>query len=208
MTSMMPTANPPAERGPAWDIARLFPNQGHWTSGDYLILNRNTNRLVELSDGVVEVLPMPTRSHQRAVLFFRDRLLEFARPRNLGEVVVSPYPVQLNPDRFREPDVVFMLTEHANRLGEDFAEGADLVMEVLSEDRGRDLVTKRREYAESGIPEYWIIDLRDRRVTVLRLAGGEYLAHGDWGQGERATSSLLNGFELDVAAIIAAAGRP
>jgi Uma2 family endonuclease len=204
----MPTATPPNERGPAWDIARLFPNQGHWTAGDYLILNRNTNRLVELSDGVVEVLPMPTRSHQRAVLFFRDRLLEFVQPRNLGEVVVSPYPVQLNSDRFREPDVMFMLAQHSARLGEDFAEGADLVMEVLSEDRGRDLVTKRREYAEAGISEYWIIDVRKGRVIVLKLDSGEYVIHGEWGSVGRAAAAMLSGFAIDVADMFAAATRP
>ena len=205
-----PTATPArAEAEPAWDIARLFPNQGQWTAGDYLILNRNTNRLVELADGVVEVLPTPTRSHQRTVLFLRDRLQEFAQPRNLGEALVSPYPVQLSPSRFREPDVVFMLAEHAGRLGEDFAEGADLVMEVLSEDRSRDLVTKRREYAEAAIPEYWIVDLRDRRVAVLKLEAGEYVPHGQWRAGERAASALLDGFEVDVAAVFAAAaGTP
>ena len=42
----------------------------------------------------------------------------------------------------REPDVLFMLKEHADRIGDDCWEGADLVMEVVSggaEDRRRDL---------------------------------------------------------------------
>jgi hypothetical protein len=107
---------------PAWDVARLFPNQGHWTEGDYLVLNRNTNRFVELVDGEVAALEMPTRSHQRTVLYLRDRLRDFTHPRQLGEVVIAPYPVRLGSNRFREPDVVFMLDEHADRLGEDFAE--------------------------------------------------------------------------------------
>lgn len=37
--------------------------------------------------------------------------------------------------------------------------GADLAVEVVSEDDpGRDLITKRLEYAQAGIPEYWIVD--------------------------------------------------
>jgi Uma2 family endonuclease len=47
-------------------------------------------------------------------------------------------------------------------------------MEVVSEDRVRDFATKRKDYAEARIPEYWIVDPRDRRVTVLTLQGGEY----------------------------------
>lgn len=192
------TTSPPRETGPAWDIARLFPNQGDWTEGDYLTLSRWTNRLVELSDGEVEVLNMPTRTHQRIVLSLRDGLQTFAAPGKLGEAIVAPYPVRLRTGRFREPDVVFVLAEHADRLGEEFAEGADLVMEVVSEDRAHDLVTKRAEYADAGIAEYWIIDPRDRRVTVLKLAGGEYVVHGDWGAGERAESALLVGFGIDI----------
>jgi Uma2 family endonuclease len=52
-----------------------------------------------------------------------------------------------------------------------YADGADLVIEVLSKDRDRDLQMKRLEYAQAGIPEYWIGDPRDQRITVLRLAG-------------------------------------
>ncbi|MFO0956477.1 MAG: Uma2 family endonuclease [Isosphaeraceae bacterium] len=67
-------------------------------------------------------------------------------------------PVRLGPDKIREPDIVFLLAEHADRIGKQVLEGADLVMEVVSEDRRRDLVEKRADYAEAGIPEYWIID--------------------------------------------------
>ena len=37
--------------------------------------------------------------------------------------------------------------------------GADLVIEVVSpDDPDLDLVVKRQEYAQAGIPEYWIVD--------------------------------------------------
>lgn len=51
---------------PALDpaIAALLPEQGAWRERDYLWLTDRTNRLVELADGVVEVLPMPTDKHQ------------------------------------------------------------------------------------------------------------------------------------------------
>ena len=195
----------PNRREPAWEIARLFPNQGEWTEGDYLTLNRWTNRPVELADGQVEVLEMPTRTHQRLVLRVRDEFRSFCEPRGLGEALVAPYPVRLREGKFREPDIVFMLAEHADRFGEDFADGADLVVEVVSEDRSRDLVTKRTEYAEAGIAEYWIVDPREGRVMVLRLSGGTYVLHGEWGRGERAESALLPGFDIAVDRIFAAA---
>jgi hypothetical protein len=109
-------------------------------------------------------------------------------------------------DEFREPDVVFLLTENLGRMGEDYAEGADLVMEVMSDDdRRRDIETKRFEYARAGIPEYWLVDPMLRRITVLRLEGDRYAVHSESKPGERAASALLAGFDLDVAAVFAAA---
>jgi Uma2 family endonuclease len=191
------------ETGPAWEIARLFPHQGAWSEGDFLDLNRRTNRLVELADGHVEVLEMPTKTHQRIVLFLYNALLAFTKDAQLGEVLVAAYPVRLRPEKFREPDIVFMLAEHADRLGEDFAEGADLVMEVVRENRRRDLEVKVNEYAEAGIPEYWIVDPRDEKITVMTLADGRYGARGEFEAGQAAVSVLLPGFEVDVAVVFA-----
>jgi Uma2 family endonuclease len=66
------------------------------------------------------------------------------------------------------------------------------------EDRRRDLVTKRKEYARAGIPEYWIVDPREERVLVLRLEGKCYKIHGDFSKGQAASSVLLPGFSVDV----------
>ena len=176
-----------------------------WSDSEYLSLQERTNRLVELVDGHVEALDRPTKSHQLILKHCFDQLESFTRD-GIGKLVNSGYPIRIRPGRFRTPDVVFMLTSHAERLGEHYAHGADLVMEVLATDRNRDLVQKREDYAEAGIPEYWIVDPRDRRVTVLRLEGGEYLVHGEFGLGGRATSVLLSGFGVDVREVFAAGG--
>ena len=52
---------------PTWDIAMLFPLQGQWTEEEYLALD--TNRLMELVDGCLDVLPMPTPYHQAIVRY-------------------------------------------------------------------------------------------------------------------------------------------
>ncbi len=199
-------SKPLTEPQPAWDIARIFPSQGHWSEADYLELTHSTNHLVEFSGGCVEVLPMPKMSHQLIVQYLSNLLLAFASPRNLGRVLFSPLRVRLPQGSYREPDVVFMLAEHSDRMGENFWEGADLVMEVVSEDnREHDLVKKRSEYAAAGIPEYWIIDPREQQVTVLRLDRDAYEVHGQFNTGRRAESHLLPGFAVDVAALFQAA---
>jgi Uma2 family endonuclease len=184
---------------PAWGVATLYPAQGCWTERDYLDLD--TNHLVEYSNGYVEFLPKPTLSHQLIAFFLLEALKAFVKAQGLGTVVGAAYKVRLWEEKYREPDVIFVRSEHASWLEEEFSDGADLVMEVVSRaasDRHRDLMKKRREYAQAGIPEYWIVDPADDRITVLALKGSEYVEHGVFARGQRATSRLLPGFEVDV----------
>src|SRR5262245_43681269 len=177
---------------PTWDIAQLFPAQGCWTEQEYL--NLDTNHLVEFSEGFVEFLPLPKLSHQLIAGLLYRLLESFVSAKGLGIVVTAPYKVRLWEKKYREPDVIFVRSEHASWMGEDFSDGADLVMEVVSDtqsDRNRDLVKKREEYARAGIPEYWIIDRELGQISVLVLDGAAYAVHGVFPRGQQATSKLL-----------------
>jgi len=200
--SYVPEGIVPGE--PTWDVTRLFPAQGSWTEQDYLDLN--TNQLVEFSHGFVEFLPMPTIFHQRILKFLFNALQAFVTAQNLGEVLFRGVRVQLWPGKYREPDVVFLRAEHADRVTVDYWEGTDLVMEVVSgsdDDRRRDLKQKREEYALAGIPEYWIVDPELDQITLLTLDGTSYAVHGEFSRGEQATSKLLPSFAVDVSAALA-----
>lgn len=116
--------------------------------------------------------------------------------------------VQLWPGTYREPDIVFVLAEYVDRLEERYWRGADLAMEIVTgsrEDCQRDLVQKKAEYAEADISEYWIVDPREKQITVLRLVDDAYKEHGVFSPGTTATSALLPGFAVDVTAVFQAA---
>jgi Uma2 family endonuclease len=198
----------PTDSGPAWQIAQLFPDQGDLSESDYLFLTERTNRLAEYTDGQIEVLPMPTTEHQEIVLFLVNLLRSFITPANLGRALMAPLRVKLQDGRFREPDVVFMLARNASRIASQFWTGADLVMEIVSEDNPeRDLQTKRADYAAAGIAEYWIVDPRSKTITVLTLVGTSYTTHSQTIAQDTVESLLLPGFRVDLAAVFAAA-RP
>ena len=195
---------PTSTSEPTWEVAKLFPDQGLWSEDDYLALD--TNQLIEFSHGVLEFPPMPTTSHQGIAFWLCQLLVQFASPRQLGRARMAPLKIRLCDGKFREPDVVFMLREHDGRIGEQVWNGADIAMEVVSDDdRRRELEIKRREYAQAGIPEYWIVDPQTKTITVLVLDGTQYVEHGVFALGERATSRLLSGFVADVTAIFDAA---
>jgi len=192
---------------PTWEIAHLFPRQGAWSEEEYLSLE--TNHLVEFSHGYIEVLPMPTEAHQLIVAYLYGQLLAFVRRHRPGATVLfAPLPVQLWAGKYREPDVILMLAEHADRRHQHYWEVPDLVMEVVSPDyRRHDLETKRREYAQAGITEYWIVDPEEEQITVLTLEGEEYAVHGVFERGMVARSALLAGFEVAVDEVWAAAAQ-
>lgn len=194
---------------PAWEIAMLFPSQGAWHEDDYLALQARTNLLVELSDGCIEVLPMPNPLHQRIVKYLFRMLEAFVLALGAGEVLFAPLPVRLWSGKYRDPDIVYL---RPGRITDPRRQphGADLAIEVVSEDepdRQRDLVTKREEYARAGIAEYWIVDRQEHMITVLTLDGQTYRVHGEFGRGSVAASVLLPGFRVQVDEVFAA-GNP
>ena len=72
--------------------------------------------------------PHPTQSHQYAVLELAVQLRRFVQRHDLGEVYVAPLPVRLWADKVREPDVLFMAKEHADRMAEQYFGPPDLVI--------------------------------------------------------------------------------
>jgi Uma2 family endonuclease len=179
----------------------LKPLQGLWTEAQYLKLTNQTNQLIEFTDGVIEVLSMPTRNHQIMLLLLYELFAAFVRPTG-GLVLVAPLRVQVHPGKYREPDVLLLQDANDPRNQDAYWLGADLMVEIVSADNPeRDTVDKVADYAEARIPEYWIVNPLDETITVLALAGDTYAEYGVFRRGETATSALLDGFAAPVDAV-------
>jgi Uma2 family endonuclease len=78
------------------------------------------------------------------------------------------------PRSAREPDLLFVAAAHAERLRDTYLDGpADSVVEALApESLSRDRGEKFYEYAQSGVPEYWLIDPVIQWAELYRL--GEF----------------------------------
>ena len=186
------------------DLQRVGRKHKRWTVQAYFELDGNY--LVEYSPGRLEILPMPIIPHQRIAQYLNSALLvHVASGAADGEVLFSGTRVRVAEETFREPDVLFIPAEWRSSIHREFTERAGLVIEVVSEsNRAHDLRTKREEYARAGIPEYWIVDPEHETITVLRLVADQYVVHGEFVAGRRATSVILPGFGVDVAAAFAA----
>jgi Uma2 family endonuclease len=199
------TTTPPTTQEWKDLLEELLPPQGNWTEEAYLVLTDHRNRLVEFTDGFLEVLPMPTDKHQSVLEFLFLAFFGFVQPRG-GKVHFSPLRLQIRPGKFREPDLLLLLSAADPRRQNRFWLGADLALEVVSEEKPeRDLVDKRGDYAEGRVPEYWIVNPLTETITVLTLRGNAYEEAGIYRRGDSAASVSLAGFSVDVAAVFDAA---
>lgn len=158
----------------------------------------------EWVDGEVIVFMQPNNRHVLLVGFLHDLVSLFVRLRALGQTLGEPFQVLTRGGRaFRRPDLaVFFETPPDVDPASRRRDIPDLVVEVVSDDsEHRDHHDKRTEYAEAGVPEYWIIEGREGRhgVTFLILQPNSSYAEIVRDVEGRLRSRVLPGFWLDPA---------
>jgi Uma2 family endonuclease len=149
-----------------------------------------------------EVVPMSPVSerHSQITVFLTTVLNLLVSRRHLGRVLHAPFYMRTGPELpAREPDVLFVRTEHLGRIQSTFLDGpADLVVEVISpESRGRDRGEKHWEYERGGVGEYWLIDpMRNEVELYRRTTSGRFETVAPGAEG-RLESGVLDGMWLD-----------
>lgn len=182
-------------------LEEVLPAQGCWTEEAYLVLTDHRTRLVEFTDGFLEALPMPTDKHQSMLQLLFLALFHYVEPRG-GKVHFAPIRLRIRKGKFREPDIMLLLSAKDRRRENRYWMGADLALEVVSEDKPeRDLVDKLGDYAEGHVPEYWIVNPLTETITVLHLQGDAYREAGVYRRGQSAASMLMQGFSISVDAV-------
>ncbi len=150
------------------------------TVAEYLELGETEPGYSELVEGRVVMSPSPLADHNHAgfetALQLRPQL-----PSHLEIILDIDVDLELvppdQPGFCRRPDLILVNREARLRQrregGVTRASDVILVMEVLSPgSRRTDGTIKRAEYADAGIPHYWIVDLGERvSLLACHLAG-------------------------------------
>ena len=192
------------------ELDALLRKQGAVSVDEYFHLTTQTNRLIEFVDGQIEVLPMPASTHQ-AILKYLLYAFQVLVDQIGGEVLFAPLNLQISPGNvYRQLDLLLVRASDDPRQGEAYWTGADLVVEIVSpgpHDVKRDYDDKLRDYAATGINEYWIVDPQREIITVLRLTDTSYVEAGLFGRGDLAASALFADFTVSVDAVLDAGQR-
>ncbi len=169
-----------------------------FTYDDYL--NTPKDKRYELLDGDLVALSSPEEFHQRVSILLGAKLVQFAVEHSLGRVYHAPFDVVLSDMDVVQPDLIFVSNERTDNITPANIQGApDLVVEILSPSTAtRDKTFKRSLYARHGITEYWMVDLTEKTITVLRLDEHGFEVIDTYGEGESLTSPTLQGFTLNI----------
>lgn len=158
------------------------------TLDDWADLPTDSSRRFELVEGVLVATPRPAVLHQLAIVrlcaALQERLPDELVAVGEMEVVVAS-GATTGAATVRVPDVIVVPTAVAEQNPARVA-APDVVVAVEVVSPGTkvtDRVTKPVEYAEAGIPGYWIVDLDPPAVTMTAhlLVDGAYeiTAEGD-----------------------------
>jgi Uma2 family endonuclease len=122
------------------------------------------DELIELIEG--QLLARSPEGDRHALVIRRlNRLLIEAIPASEGDIGVGN-PIALSDVSEPEPD--FSVFPPASGYRGHHPTTATLLIEVSYSSLRRDSTLKRRIYADAGIAEYWIVDLRHNLVVVHR----------------------------------------
>ncbi len=153
------------------------------TFEEYLRYDDGTDKQYEFVGGELVEMPPESPVNSRISFFlalqFAKLLLEERIRHKDTEIAISGSQVQT-----RLPDLMVLTEELASILGETSRgtialemPSPELIIEVASPGKTneeRDYRFKRSEYAARGVPEHWVINLAERKITVYTLVAGFY----------------------------------
>jgi Uma2 family endonuclease len=159
------------------------------TAAEYAQLGETGWGYTELMEGRILVSPSPTVKHNLAGFALarqlHPQLPDTARVIPDVDVDLGLVPAD-QPGLVRRPDLVVVESKAITRVDQDggLLGAADvlIVVEIVSSDSRRlDYVIKRHEYADAGIPHYWIVDL-EKPVSLLDCHLAEEFGYADSGE--------------------------
>jgi Uma2 family endonuclease len=184
------------------------------TFKEYLDYDDGSDNRYELIDGRLIALPPESEPNTSLANYLFLQLVNLGISFRLvqpGRCEIQVPVLDRGDPANRFPDLVLLREEHLELTQRRLTITVDtlpplLAVEVVSpgqNNRDRDFVRKRRQYAARGIPEYWLVDLQSQTIFVLELKDGDYVEKQIRGE-DCLTSTLpeLQGLQISAEQIL------
>ncbi|MDR4503197.1 MAG: Uma2 family endonuclease [Candidatus Scalindua sp.] len=155
-------------------MTKVIEKKKKYTYEDYVMMS--DDKRYELIEGELLMTPSPTTGHQRILRKLEFLLEKFVNEKNLGEIFFTPCDVYLDEGNVVQPDIMFISKERLNIIGEKNIQGAPCItIEIISKSSAyRDMVQKKKLYAQFGVKEYWIVIPEDESIEIYLLDNTAY----------------------------------
>jgi Uma2 family endonuclease len=143
------------------------PRPHRWTIPEYRALDKTglfTDRKTMLIDGEILVRSLPDPPHNLS-LGLADQYLRSLCP--AGYHVRNQMAFDVGTENDPGPDLAVVLGSLRDYADRQATEAA-LIVEVADSSHGLDTTRKPELYAAAKVREYWVLDLKNRRLLVFR----------------------------------------
>ena len=159
----------------------------------------------EIIEGELFVSRSPGLTHQVVLTNLLVKIRVFLDKNPIGTFIPGPGVILSNYSGVI-PDLVFFSHDVRDTLVKnDRLHGPpSLVVEILSPGSSnirRDRISKLQLYAKHGVPEYWIIDLKNRSIERYVNQGSSLILQETLGEEETLTTAALPGFSCGISEI-------
>jgi Uma2 family endonuclease len=163
-------------------------------------------RRYEWKDGYLEEKPMPDYDSYVMYDWFVTLLKEYLQVRPLAKLIgldMAFVPMRTPIKSIRKPDLGVVLHSNPISLGDkdpSYAGIFDICVESLSHSKPseeiRDTVTKKYEYAQAGVKEYYLLDASGEQTACYRLNAKQIYEPISARRGGIIASTVLPGFQF------------
>jgi prevent-host-death family protein len=171
---------------------------------EFMEISEKSNARMEFLNGEIYILSSPSFSHQSVLgnlyVIFKDFFKEKkCRP------FLAPLDIHFRKKDIKDPDVLqpdlVVLCDVENNINEKgrYMGTPALTLEILSPStRSNDMVYKLNTFMTSGVSEYWIVDLDNRRITIYNFTELQVERMEVYKKGEIAKSFSFEGLTVDI----------
>lgn len=159
------------------------PRERLWTRKEYYKMAESglfNGQRVELIEGRILVMAAMSPLHRRGVIK-ADRVLQRIFTKRFH--VSTQCPLSIKEISETEPDVAVIAGSEDDYI-EKHPTTAALIVEISESPSDYDRTEKASIYAKANVPDYWIVNLKERRLEVRRHPKKDYSQPFGYGYAE------------------------
>ncbi len=151
-----------------------------YTFAEYLNYQDYSDNKYELVNGELIIMPTASGFHALIMIMIYDLLkAEIDRLQQSFKIMPGNVGIRTGYNKSRIPDLMIISQEQCQEIRNMTTAVLEtpplLVIEIVSSgNKEDDYRYKRSEYAANEIPEYWIVDPLEEKISILTLVAGFY----------------------------------